>query len=308
MTLEEALDEVRRTQACWIVWNAETGEILAVRGSDPGAGPEEYFRHLQGSNEFGVPTKTRYFESGKVTRQVLEQERHETDRVQTRVRVLTSWSRAPVPELLQVLERGDYQPPMQKDSDSRIIVDHLWELHRDELVGATQRRLQALLGTELLCPSATRHLEVYFLALAGEGGPLKAIWRGERPGRTCYADVFVLMDCFAHLTTSDRGIIDDITTIVAEPGMFGPRFEAMMTLGRLGAVAGKRAATVIRDSIYDSTPEIAAQRDRVLERIEAEEADWARCAACCYGRVHSTESHGARPCPKCLGLGHLPVP
>lgn len=308
MTIEEALDRVRRTQACWIVWNAATGEILSVTGTDPNASPEELFLHLQGLDSFGVPVRTRHFESKKVTRRVLEQERQETDRVRTRVCVLTSWSRVPVEELLQLLERGDYWPPMQKDFDSRIIVDHLWELHRDELLEPAQVRLRALVGSALLCPSASRNLEAYLLALAGDEDTLRAIWRGERPGRTCYADVFVLMDCFAHLGIRDGSIIDDIIGIVEEPGMFGPRREAMMTLGKLGAVAGKRAATVIRDSIYDSTLEIAAQRDRVLERIESEEALWARCGACCYGRVHSVESHGARTCPECLGLGHLPGP
>jgi hypothetical protein len=72
-----------------------------------------------------------------------------------------------VEELLQILESGEYRPPMQKDFDSTIIVDHLWEVHRDEFDAATRLRLGALVGSPVLCASASRHLEVYLLALAG---------------------------------------------------------------------------------------------------------------------------------------------
>jgi hypothetical protein len=306
MTIDEALEKVRRTEACWIVWNTDSGEILSVTGTAADASPQDLFRHLQGLSASGAPVKTRHFQSRSVTRQLLVQESEETDRFKTRGSVLTAWSGAPVEELLQLLERGDYPPPMQKDFDSKIIVDHLWKAHRDELVAATQRRLHALAGTALLCASASRNLHAYLLALDGDEETLAAIWRRERPGRTCYADAYVLMDCFAHLQISDRSIINDITDIIEQPGFFGPRHEAMLALGRLGKVAGSRAAAVIRNCIYDSSPQLTARRDRVLQRIEATGADWVRCGSCCYGRVHCADSHSTEACPECLGLGYLP--
>jgi hypothetical protein len=193
---------------------------------------------------------------------------------------------------------------MQMDYDSQIIVDHLWELHRPELVGEAQLRLAALVGTEVLCASASRHLEAYLLALAGDEATLKEIWSGKRPGMACAGDRFVLMDCFAHVHTQDQGIIDDIIAAVKRPGMFGPRREAMRTLGRLGAAAGSRAAAAIRNCIHDSSPGVTAERDRVLQRIETVATDWVRCGACCFGRVHRADSHGTGSCHRCLGLGY----
>src|SRR5687767_1592132 len=111
MTIEEALEKAREFEACWIVWNADTGEILSVAGVDSDASPADRLRHLQGLSGFGVPVKTRYFESSDVTRQVLERERADTDRVKTRISVLNAWSRAPVQDLVQLLERGEYQLP-----------------------------------------------------------------------------------------------------------------------------------------------------------------------------------------------------
>lgn len=305
MTIEEALEEARQTKACWIVWNTDTGEILSVTGTDPNASPEDRFADLRRLSDFKVPVKARHVASRDVTRQFLVAEQRDTDRVRTRGDVLIAWSSAPVEALLQVLERGEYQPPMRKDFDSTIIVDHLWEAHRDELAGDIRRRLQALVAERALCSSASRNLEAYLLALAGDEASLRAIWRGERSGRTCYADAFVLMDCFAHVQISDHEIINDMITLVEEPGLFGPRWEAMMALGRLGAVAGIHAATAIRKGIYDSGPQVAAQRDRVLQRIETVNAEWVRCGTCCYGRVHEAGNHGTTTCPECGGMGFL---
>ncbi|MGV3723245.1 MAG: hypothetical protein ACO1SX_20280 [Actinomycetota bacterium] len=308
MTINEALEAIDDGQACWIVWNTDSGEILAVSSLDPDASPEERARLLQELSGFDVPVKARYFGPGDVTRQALLHERDETDRVKTRKSILTGWAAASVEELVAVLERGEYPPPMQKDFDSRVIVDHLWSLHRAEWDDAVQSRLRAMLESEALCSSASRNLEAYLHAMSGNEATLVATWRRERPGQEVYADTYVLMECFAHVQTSDRGVVNDIIAMVETPGMFGPRHEAMKTLGRLGAVTGPRAADAIRRSIYESSPAIAAERSRVLQRIETPAADWERCQSCCYGCIHRAGGHGEASCPSCLGLGYLLKP
>jgi hypothetical protein len=113
------------------------------------------------------------------------------------------------------------------------------------------------------------------------------------------------MDCFAHLQIRDPEIIDDMIDIVEESGMFGPRWEATMALGRVGAAARKRSAEANRSSIFDSSPQVVALRERVSERIERTDARWAQCGHCCYGRVHKEGTHGVGFCSECLGVGYV---
>ncbi len=75
-----------------------------------------------------------------------------------------------------------------------------------------------------------------------------------------------------------------------------------MAVGRLKSARETQAAAIIRKTIYESTPEVAAARDRVLERLETDAASWVRCEDCCHGRVHD-EICLPKPCPACLGLG-----
>jgi len=305
MTIDEALEIASGTEKCWIVWNTDTGEILSVEEVQSGAGSGVLEPRIQGLSRFPVPVKSRYLESRNVTRELLERERDNTFRVKARTRILTDWYHAPVEALVRILERGEYSPPMQRDYDSGILVAHLWEAHRDESTEGIRARLRVLVGTPALCEAATRQLEIQLLALAGDHAALRAIWRGERPGRTCFADQFLLMDCFAYLRTTDPEVINDFTNVVERSEMFGPRRDAMLALGKLGPVAGPQAARVIRASIHDSSPELVAVRERVLQRLEGAD-DWERCGACCYGQVHWPESHGMLACPGCLGLGYLP--
>ncbi|MGV3724998.1 MAG: hypothetical protein ACO1SX_29210 [Actinomycetota bacterium] len=306
MTIDEVLELADGTEACWIVWNMETGEILSCVGTRRGPDPQGLAAHLQRLSEYQVPVKARYFDSANVTRPVLERERDDTQRVKIRKQVLTAWAEAPVEELIEILERGEYSSPMSLDYDSRVILEHLWELHRDELHAEQLLRLRALVGGPVLGEDASRALNAYLFAFAGDHAALRAIWRREQPGRTCYADVFILMDCFAYLRSTDSQIISDLVNQVEQPGMFSPRREAMLALGKLGSVSGPRAAQVIRKAIYDSEPSIIAERERVLQRIETPDAEWVRCGPCCYGRVHRPGSHGTLNCPDCLGLGYLP--
>jgi hypothetical protein len=100
--------------------------------------------------------------------------------------------------------------------------------------------------------------------------------------------------------------------MVEAPGMFGPRREAMVALGRLGQAVGperaERAAAVIRAEIYDSSPEVARARVLALARLEDATAIWARCTACCYGQVQRAGSFGIAPCAECGGIGWVRSP
>jgi hypothetical protein len=304
MTIEEALLKIRETQRCWVVWNQWTGEILSVSEVSPQAdGKEVFSSHVARLGQYGCPVKARELDSAKVTRQSLEEERAETERVKTRGLILTSWAAASSEELLRILESGEYSYPMNRDYDSGIIVDHLWELHRDELTQHVQQRLRSLIGSSVLSEEASRNLEAYLFALAGDEQELLDLWDSRRTASL--ARIFVLMQCFAHTNKCNQAVIDYLIDMVEEDAPFGIRYDAMMMLGRLDAARGTRAADVIRASIYDSSPWVVAARNHVLARLETDASQWMRCKECCHGLVHDPRSCCGVSCPHCFGLGFV---
>lgn len=308
MTIDEALEMVRQTEECWIVFNSEKGEVLSVEENHPDETHQDMFAHLATLSRFNQPVMTRFFTSAEVTRKVLESQQSESERVRTRTRVLTEWSQAPTEKLLGILERGQYDYPMNKDFDSTIIVNLLWELRRDELTLPARERLRILLSRAALCEAARNKLRIYLAALSDDERQLKAIWTGVEPGRDGWSDGFALMDALAHVATEDQEIIGDMLAIFDTGMPFGGKFDTMIALGKIGPIAGPRAAATIRRTVHDSQPWIIAARDRVLERLVSVEDAWTMCGACCYGRVSEAERFGAQACPACLGLGFRPVP
>jgi hypothetical protein len=113
-----------------------------------------------------------------------------------------------------------------------------------------------------------------------------------------------LIECLGDLRPRDGEPIDLLIQTVSFPEqtLFGPRCEAMRSLGKIGAPAGVRAARGIRATIYDSEPWVVALRERVLARIETPEEMWTGCSRCYWGRVP-----GDGECSTCLGLGFMTV-
>ena len=235
--------------------------------------------------------------SANVSRESLEQEKSKIERVKARIGVLTLWYSLPSEELLRILEVAEYAYPMVRDNDSRIIADHLWHVHRNELTQELQQRLRLLVGSTKLSDAASQNLEAYFLALKGDDDKLFHFWKSKHS--------FLLMECFSHTNTRNQIVINDLIDIVEKPSfLFEPRRQAMMTLGRLDEARQTRALDVIRKAVYDSTPQIVAARDQVLAWLGGNPGDWIRCKECCYGSVHGASGHEAA-CPTCFGLGSV---
>jgi hypothetical protein len=337
MTIDEALAKIREAEKSWLVWNMDTSEIITVIAwTQQLSRIKELVSHLKALGQYRTRTTMRLFDSAQMTRELVEEvvqeARIDRERVRGRIRILTAWSVASVEELVQVLEHGEYPYPMRKERDNAIVLQHLWELHRDEIGPTVQKRLQSLIGSAALTVEASRNLECYLFALSGDIDGLMEHWRlyhvvkeriaerrrlaqldPEKYRAEWTHEVFrqrlgiywgALMDCFCHLQLADQKIISYLIDLVEQPAWhFGFRFDEMMILGKLDAARGTRAAEVIRKVVYDSTPHIIAVRDRILQRLETNGSEWRRCTNCCYGRVHSSDSFGARDCSHCLGLG-----
>lgn len=295
MTIDEALERARRHNRCWIVWHERTGEILAVEDASAQPDMAAFLARLQGRPE---PLVARWFESVNVTREALSHQALDTARVADRRAQLFEWYAAPVETLVNGLETGLYLPPMKLDFDSRIIADHIWVLHRDELTSEQRERLGTLVGGPRLSPEASEHMALYLATLSGEVDPISSSCRSLGP-HLCFKDH--LLSCVVHLQFGDDAILDSLTTCVATKGMFGPRFDAMVALGSLDGAIGTKAADVIEEHIYESGPAVAAVRTRVLERLRSHAESWVPCGHCCHGNVHGPTGYEA-PCPKCLGL------
>ncbi|MEO7717822.1 MAG: hypothetical protein ABIY70_16605 [Capsulimonas sp.] len=155
-----------------------------------------------------------------------------------------------------------------------VIVGHLWKLHRDELASIPRERLAKLLSDDVLGEHASNHLRFCLASFDGDEEYLKAVWTKKAPGHKTWGDAYALMDAFAHVRTKDQAIVGDIIDIFDTEEQFGCKLKAMISLGKIGPVAGTRASATIRRVVYDSEPQIIAIRDRVLERLESDEDGW----------------------------------
>ena len=145
-----------------------------------------------------------------MNRESLEQEKAKIERVKARIGVLTLWYSLPSEDLLRILEAAEYAYPMFRDNDSRIIADHLWHVHRNDLTQELQQRLCSLVGSAKLSDAASRNIEVYLLALKGDDDKLFHFWKSKHS--------FLLMECFSQTNTRNQIVIDDLIDIVEKPG------------------------------------------------------------------------------------------
>ena len=258
------------------------------------------------------PTIARFFESAKVTREALSDQALMLARGRALTAQIAEWTSGSVETLVEILEKGAYAPPMTLEIASDTLVDHIWDLHRDELTLDHCRRLGALVGGPRLDQEASDHLALDLAALAGDVARIRALcddaigrresWEaGVRP---IFEDR--LLSCVVHLQLGDDAILYALVQTVSTPGTFGPRFRAMVALGSLKPAVGTPAADVIEQHIYESRPAVAAVRRLVLERLRSSPESWVVCRKCCHGSVHGQSGWGSGDrvaCPECLGLG-----
>ena len=191
-----------------------------------------------------------------------------------------------------------------REYDNYIILDHLWKVHRDELNPSYQNRL-ALFADQSADKRMVQNIKIYLAALNKNEIELKSILVRQQPGaRLGFSDeLFALREAFAYVATNDQQVIGDLLKAFEIGIPFGGVFDVMILLGRIGRSAGAEAANIIRTNVLDTETYIIRTRDRVLERLETEEAEWAKCSMCCYGYVHRKHDSLEDYCEHCLGIG-----
>gem|GEM_PF-3562532 len=333
LTNEEALRLIKECEECFVVWATDQNAFVAVH---PIPKEEDTLKAVTTKVEamaamktdYEGPTKGRFLNSKDVTLQTLLQilldDQAETTRVAKRIAIFKSWANCGIDELIDILIERRIHEPMDVFYGSLHIINRLYKIHGPQLSERHLARLEQFaqpnnLGSEL--ERAQKELQCFLTVLQNAPNRLKAFWeRHHNPNVDWQTWDWRTWDAFTDaagdLPTLDQDIIAQLIKVVETsyikvdetpfPLMFGPRRKAMVTLGKIGPPAGLRAVEVIEKSIYDSSDDVTAIRNRVVARIQQPASDWIQCPNCYHGYVEGNRDDDPHvyTCAKCLGLGY----
>ena len=309
MTIEEALTRIREAGRCFVIFDADTGEVLEVRGAEEATTPGAIVGTMGTAAKAHGSVKGRFFDGAAITREALEHEAKESRQVAARVSILSRWSVMPAEELVRILETDEFGPPMDAFHGPRVVIGRIFDYPPEILLPLVPRleRTQQTFVARGFEDAVRLFLQSKLAVLAGDFAGLKKVWEAFHTGifsaLVWHPD---LLACIGDLRPRDPEAIEILTRTVSAPDlMFGTRCEALQALGKVGAPAGPRAAQGIRDRIYDSEPWIIELRERVLSRIEMPESAWTGCTRCYWGRVPGRPWQAPENCATCLGLGFV---
>jgi hypothetical protein len=230
-------------------------------------------------------------------------------RAAKRAEILGSWKYCTIDELIGIVTKQRFS--CLGYYGSRHLIDRLYKIHGPELKKTHLARLEKFAQATNVPHeqvSTQKELQCFLAVLRDDPHRLKVFWKRYNCPNVDWPTWWAFSEAAGDLPTKDRDIIAQLIEAVETPNMFGPRYEAMLALGKIGRVCGKRAIDVIEKSIYDSSERVTAIRNRVVARIHQPETDWIQCQHCNHGYVDGTSSviPLVESCAECLGLGYVP--
>jgi hypothetical protein len=310
LTNQQALDIIKQHEECYVVWATDRNAIVAVHPMPADANVEDRFKALAGmSTDYDGPTKGRFLSGATTTLDTLIEEANETERIETRVRIFNSWEHRSVDDLISIVRNVDFTAPMDAGHGSDHIVERLYKIHGPQLNETQISRLREFAFSSDADPeqeSAQEAVQCYLAAIENDSDALFAFWRQHHSPDVDWSS-WTPFTCAAGDTPArHQEIIDQLIKVVETPFMFGPRYDAMVALGKIGAQAGAHAVTVIKAAIHDSSEHVTEIRERVISRITTGAADWRSCPKCYRGYVNGRyyDMPSVQSCPDCLGLGY----
>jgi hypothetical protein len=264
------------------------------------------------STVYQGPTKGRFLASSTTTLQTLIDESKETERIATRVAIFTSWRNCTVDQLIDIVVNADFSEPMDAFHGTSHIVERLYKIYGPFLSSSQINRLDAFSHSAILHPGqekGQKELDCYLCVLTNDPARLQRIWTINKYPQSGWSSWSAFVDVAGDLATDDAEIIDHLISVVEKSVMFGPRYDAMFGLGKIGSNSGERAAKVILDVIYDSSEHVTAVRDRVIRRIRTPSSEWSVCRSCYHGYVDGVayQIPSVKACRDCLGLAAVPT-
>jgi len=276
MTNEEALHCIKTTDYCYVVWSIEKNVVIAVYPVPRDATIEQGSAALSKvDSEHAGPTKGRFLDPRTTTLTTLSEEQQQTETIHDRERTFRSWQAYSTNDLLGILEHGEFPPPMDPFYGAQHIIEQLYYSPRRALSSEQLGRLDAMAASSCasLEPAVALRLECWLAVLHRDRDRLERFW-----SRWIGTVKLAASDAFATATGDlqlDSGpVIDSFMEVVRSSGMFGPRFDAMVALGKIGSSAGETAAATIAAHIYQSSQQVAAVCDLSIERIRSSASDW----------------------------------
>ena len=311
-TNEEALRIIKEHDECFVIWATDQNRIVAIHPLPADASEGDRFNALASmSTDYEGPKKGRFLQSRAVTLQTLLDEQADTDRISKRVDIFNSWTTCGSDELIDILVNQRFHEPMDVFYGSTRIINCLYKIHGPQLTGEQLARLEQFARAKNLTRdqrTAQATLQCYLAVLQSDARGLKTFWEQHHYPQIEWSTWDAFTDAAGDLPTNDRNIIAQLIKVVESPFMFGPRYEAMVALGKIGPPSGQRAVDVIKRSIYDSSDEVTVVRNRVVARIQEPAGSWIGCRYCHRGYASGVVDglRGIRACAACLGLGRVP--
>jgi hypothetical protein len=317
---DEALKKICATRRCFVIFDVHTGELLEVHPQSvlnfplPPGIVDDLLRKAASTHG---QVAGRYLDGATTTlRSLVEQvanQVEESRRAAIRDTLLSRWATLGAADLVGILEAEGFAPPLSRGQDERFVVERIFDYPPDVLVPLVPRlehvAKRPIDDRPLEGPARTL-LNLKLAVLAGDFAQLKAalantgVRRIDRPVVSTQ-----LLECLGNLRPSDviELLIETVSRAQGHDVVESHR-EALRSLGKVGTLAGSRAARAIRDNpISERRPDLAELRERVLTRIESAEDAWTRCPRCYWGKVpgRPRNEHFAH-CAMCLGLGVIP--
>lgn len=232
-----------------------------------------------------------------------EYQRH----VEARAAALAEISQFSAEALVKALETQVFPYPMDMFHGSNAALRHLYLQHGPALTEAQLDRLELAAKPESCGMDSVQciKLQCHLSALRKDEPRLRRIWDEHVSRRPVFAPWSAFALAAGDLRTTDDVLIASLVEVVRECALFGPRREAMVSLGKIGPPAGDLAADVIEENIYDSSSVVVALRDRVLTRIRAADVGWRKCPDCVAG-FRFGDSYWLVDCDTCFSLNLVP--
>ena len=313
LTNDQALEIIKQHNECYVVWATDKNVIVAVHPIPANATAEDRFTALEAmSTDYNGPTKGRFLSAASTTLQTLIDESKETDRIAARVEIFNSWKNCSIDQLIDIVVKAEFSEPMDVFHGTSHLAERLYKIHGPFLATHQINRLDGFARSTISHPEQQKgheELQCFLCVLTRDATRLKGIWQEHNSPHAGWLSWSAFVDAAGDLPTADNDIIAQLITVVEKSIMFGPRYEAMVGLGKIGSKSGEEAAKTILDAIYDSSQHVAAVRDRVVRRIRTRSSDWSACPACYHGYVdgEAYQIPSVQACKECLGIGCVPI-
>jgi hypothetical protein len=320
---DEALKKICATGRCFVIFDVQTGELLEVHPHTllnfPLPAPDIVGDLLRKAASTHGQVGGRYLDGATTTlKSLVEQvanQVEESRRAVARDTLLSRWATLGAADLVGILEAEGFAPPLSRRHDQRFVVDRIFDYPPDVLVPLVPRLEHVAkrpIDDRPLERDARRLLNFRLAVLAGDFAKLKAALANAGFRRIDRPVVWtLLLECLGNL----RPCVSDVIELLIETVLLTEGYdvveshrEALRSLGKVGPLAGSRAARAIRDNpISERRPDLTELRERVLTRIESAEDAWTRCPRCYWGKVpgRPLDEHFVH-CAMCLGLGVIP--